>query len=81
MSIFFCNFIKLGKFHDILRKLPHKPVYLLNDYEDIAVRSKPGEKSKFLARMEESGKEYPIQNSTNVVTWALMEAIEMANEK
>jgi hypothetical protein len=71
----------LGKFHNILRKLPHKPVYPLNDYEDIPIRSKPGEKSKFVASMKRRGKEHPIQNSTNVVTWALLEAIEMANEK
>jgi hypothetical protein len=71
----------LGKFHNILRKLPQKPVTLLNDFEDIALGSNPGDRSKFIDRMKRSGKQHPIQNSTNIVTWALLEAIEMAKEE
>jgi hypothetical protein len=71
----------LGKFHNILKKLPHKSVYLLDDFEDITVRSKTEEKNKFFFRMKESGKEHALHNSTNVVTWALLEAVERADEK
>jgi hypothetical protein len=71
----------LGKFHNILGKLPHKSVCPLNDFGDIPVRSKPEEKNKFIAGMKGSGKSHTIQNSTNVVTWALLEAIEMANKE
>lgn len=70
----------MGRFHNILRKLPHKPVTLLNDLEDIAGRSEPVEKSKFFVGMNRGRKERPIHHSTNVITWALLEAIEMANE-
>jgi len=60
--------------------LPHKPVTLLNDLEDIAGRSEPGE-NKFFVRMNGGCKERPIHHSTNVITWALLEAIETANEE
>jgi hypothetical protein len=66
----------LEKFHTIPKKLPHKSVYLLNDFEDIAVRLKPEDKSKIFARMKGSTKEHPIHSSTNIVTWALLEDIE-----
>jgi hypothetical protein len=71
----------LGKFRNILRKLPHKSVYLLNDFEDIAVRFNPEEKSKFIAGMKGSYKKHPLHHSTNVVTWALLEAIEETKEE
>jgi hypothetical protein len=71
----------VGTFHNILRKLPHKPVFLLYDFEDISGRSKPVEKSNSYDRIKGSSKEHPIHNSTNIVTWALLEAIEKENEE
>jgi hypothetical protein len=71
----------LGKFHNILNKLPHKPVYLLHDFEDVTVRLKPEDKSKSFARMKGSNKGHPIHSSTNVVTWALLEDIEKVKKE
>jgi hypothetical protein len=71
----------LGKFHNILKRLPYKPVDILNGFEDIAIRSKPGEKGKSFARMEWSSKEQTIHGSTDVVTWALLEDIEKVKEE
>ena len=71
----------MGKFHNILKKLPHKSGSVSDDYEDITVRSKTEDNNIFFFRMKEMGKEHAFHNSTNVATWALFEAIEKADEK
>jgi hypothetical protein len=71
----------MGTFHNILRKLPIKPVFLLHDFEDISIRSEPEEKSNSFTRTKGSGKERTIYYSTDIVNWALLEAIEETKEE
>jgi hypothetical protein len=61
--------------------MPHRSLYPLDDFEDMAVRSKTEEKNKFFFRINESGKEHVLHDSTNVVIWALLEAVEIADDK
>jgi hypothetical protein len=70
----------MGTFQEILRKLPQKPVFQLHNHEEAAVQLKTEEESNSIERIHSSNKEHQIHKSTDVVTWALLEAIEMTKE-
>lgn len=46
-------------------------VYLYEDYQDAVIRIVPGKKARFFAKLK-SGGEYPIKESTNLVTEAFL---------
>lgn len=68
-------FIKLGKFHDILKKLPLGSFHLSDDSGNTGILQLE-DNDKLPVHTEKSRKGYVTANSTNVVTWALLEAIE-----
>ncbi len=64
-------FIMLGKFHDILKKLPLGSLHLSDDSGNVSFpQVKSPDKSP--VHPEKSSRGHVTHNSTNVVTWALL---------
>jgi len=60
--------------------MPHETIFLLNSYEDIAIKSIPGKISTFFAK-ERGGKEYQISNMSYLIWDTVSEAKEMTQQE
>jgi hypothetical protein len=67
-------------YQDILNRISKRPGFMLNNHTDTYIRSNNEERKHFLDRIREFKKEHQIKNSTNIVTWAILEAIETTKE-
>jgi hypothetical protein len=62
------------------KRLQNETIYLRNEFEDIVLRSTPGEKGKFYVKFPGES-EYEIAHSTNLVTETLLEWDEITEEE
>ncbi len=69
----------MKSYRDIKRRLPHEKLYLMNTFEDVVIRSSPGRESKFYAKPR-GGKEYEIDQMSDLLQRALMEANEISKK-
>lgn len=70
----------MSKQKELLSRLPHEEIYLLNEFEDIAVKSFPGKRARFVAKPK-GGNEYEIGYDTTVISDALLEYKEITKEQ
>ena len=65
---------------DILTRLVKNPIFLLNEFEGIAIKLLPGENAGTFAKFK-NGSEYQIDNDSTTVNDAMLEGNEMTEEE
>lgn len=60
--------------------MPHETIYLLNAFDDIAVKSVPGKTNTYFAK-ERGGTEYEISNMSYIVWDTISEANEITHQE
>jgi len=63
-----------------MRRMPHETIYLLNAFDDIAVKSVPGKTNTYFAK-ERGGTEYEINNMSYIVWDTISEANEITHQE